>query len=206
MDSSSPQILSDTYDLITDLSPRVVSQEHMVRDVGFRTMHLSLIGTASGPVAEFISLESSVETFRLFTLDHGLSVVEGLYQNLAPQERSIQLFGGVPRGQANLKSSTKVGDQFLVPDALCSEDEEFVSRNERRKRFKGRYKEPRPATSEDPFTFSNEWLARSLNHGVTDGRTVAATKVFDSQDLIVKALKRLVEGSDKVHKPGIKLL
>ena len=182
------------------------AQEHTLQNVGFRAMHLHLIGTAPDRVAEPFSFQSSVNLFRLFTLHHRFSISEGLYQHLPIQKETIQLTDGARKRHANLKSLTKVQDSFLVPDALCSEDEGSINEYEQRKSPDVSSLKPETETSEDPFTLSNEWLARSVNNNVAGRRVVMANKAFDSRRRLVEKLRTFVAERDGVLDYGIELL
>ena len=193
------QLGLDTLSFFPHLDSGVVDQKRALQNTGYRALHLRKARAVSNPIAQF---------FQLFLLDPILNVSESFHQHVLPQERALKLGDTVPLGQAkvNLKSSVGVQDSFLVPDALCSEDEQSSNDNAQLTWPTKSSKKLKSDQFEDPFTFSNEWLTRTLNRAVTDVSSSAASAAFQSRANLFNHLKAFAANTFNGSEVGIRLL
>ena len=197
----------DTYGLVPDLYSGAPDPKYALQNTGYRALHLRKVGLVSNPVAQYSSFQSTVEIFQLFLLHPTLSISESFHQHTSSQDRVIKLADGVHLGQAkaNLKSSTQVQDLFLVPNALCSEDEESFNDNDQPTQLAESSRKSRFEPFEDPFTINVEWLTKALNRAVADVSTNAANPAFESCANLFNHLEAVMVNSANDSETSLRL-
>ena len=189
------QLCLDARGLFPNLCHGADGRKDDLRSPRLRALRLRKAGLVSNPRAQSSSPQSTAEVFQLLLLDSALNVLDGFYQTVSRQRPAIKLVDGVPLGRpkANLKSSTRVQDPFIVPDGLYSEDEDSPDDNAQFPWEAVSAEKSKPTPSEDPsedgmedsskddteeLVKFRERLAKRLNFR---SRSLALNRAFESR-------------------------